>query len=116
MSFIAVTYGYNMFSIFNLQSATQPLIDNIVVNCFDDLLGQLQRRVDQHGKEIDALVTEETLLKKKLVSLDEEKGKEEAKIEEQKKIDEEKKKEEKDKKKSNPPAVKSYITSYFRRR
>ena len=111
MSFIAVTYGYNMFSIFNLNSSTQPLIDNIVVNCFDDLLNNIKARIEQHSKEIDSQINEETNLKKNQVKLEEDKVKEEAKIEEQKRIEEEKKKAEekdKDKKKAvNPPAAKS---------
>ena len=116
MSFIAVTYGYNMFSIFNLNSSSQPLIDNIIVNCFDDLLGNLKARIEQHTKEIENLVLEDINLKKNLVKLEEDKVKEEAKIEELKKIEEEKKKEaekDKDKKKAvNPPAAKSiyYLT------
>ena len=31
MSFIAVTYGYNQFSIFNIKTSTQTLIDKKVV-------------------------------------------------------------------------------------
>ncbi len=112
MSFIAVTYGYNMFSIFNLNSSTQPLIDNIVINCFDDLISNLHKRLDLHAKEIENLNQEETNLRKQITKLEEDKVKEEAKIEEQKRIEEEqRKKDEKDKKKpaNPPPAKSSYI-------
>lgn len=109
MSFIAVTYGYNMFSIFNLNSSTQPLIDNIIINCFDDLISNMQKRLDLHSKEIENLNLEETNLRKQVTKLEEDKIKEEAKIEEQRRLEEEqKKKDEKDKKKpANPPAAKS---------
>ena len=109
MSYIAVTYGYNMFSIFNLNSSTQPLIDNIIVNCFEDLMINLAKRLEQLTKEIESFNTEETNLKKQLIKKEEEKLKEEEKIEEQKKIEEEKRKEDKDKKKANIAPVKSLI-------
>ena len=108
MSFIAVTYGYNMFSIFNLNSSTQPLIDNIIINCLDDVLSSIQKKIELQTKELDNLNLEETNLRKQVTKLEEDRVKEEAKQEEQRRNEEElKKKEDKDKKKANPPPAKS---------
>ncbi len=71
MSFIAITYGYNMFSIFNTTTTTLPLIDNIKVICFDDLISALIKKQDSLNKEINLLKNDDENYKKQLKTLQE---------------------------------------------
>ena len=64
MSFIAVTYGYNQFSIFNIKTSTQTLIDNIKSVCLSQIVSALNGRDSSLQKEIDASQTEEENIKK----------------------------------------------------
>ena len=64
MSFIAVTYGYNQFSIFNIKTSTQTLIDNIKSVCLSQIVSALNGRDSSLQKEIDASQTEEKNIKK----------------------------------------------------
>ena len=66
MSFIAITYGYNMFSIFNTTTTTLPLIDNIKVICFDDLMSSLSRRLESLNKETATIKNDDDVLRKQL--------------------------------------------------
>lgn len=77
MSFIAITYGYNQFSIFNTNVNTQPLIDNIISICLDEVNLTLSSRLVQLNKEIDSLSNEEENYKKNLKRLDMDRMKEE---------------------------------------
>ena len=70
MSFIAVTYGYNQFSIFNIKTSTQTLIDNIKSVCLSQIVTALNGRDSSLQKEIDASQTEEENIKKLIKTTD----------------------------------------------
>ena len=63
MNFIAITYGYNQFSIFNTNVSTQPLIDCIINTCFEDITAAIKKRMTSLEKEIDGFRTEEDQMK-----------------------------------------------------
>ena len=110
MSFIAVTYGYNQFSIFNTNTSTQTLIDNIKNVCLSQIVSTLTARDTNLQKEIDSSTTEEENIKKLIKSTEQELKVEEDKANEAKRIQEEQEKKEaaaankaKKKGKSPPP-------------
>ena len=110
MSFIAVTYGYNQFSIFNTNTSTQTLIDNIKNVCLSQIVSTLAVRDTNLQKEIDSSTTEEENIKKLIKSTEQELKVEEDKANEAKRIQEEQEKKEaaaankaKKKGKSPPP-------------
>lgn len=63
MNFIAITYGYNQFSIFNTNVSTQPLIDCIINTCFEEITAAIKKRMSSLDKEIDGFRTEEDQMK-----------------------------------------------------
>ena len=73
MSFIAITYGYNMFSIFNTNTTSLPLVDNIKLICFDDLITSLSKRLESLNKEITTSKNDDESLKKQLKTLNDRK-------------------------------------------
>jgi hypothetical protein len=79
MSFIAITYGYNQFSIFNTNVSTLPLIDNIVHSCLDDILSSLDIRLKSLTKELEDFTHDEENLKKNIKKLEGDKQREEEK-------------------------------------
>lgn len=116
MSYIGVTYGYNMYSIFNTDSNTQPLTDIIVKVCFENLRTKLPERIKFIEREIEIIKNEEESLNKYLNKLNTDKIKEEEKAEEARKLElsPEKDKETKDKKTNTkevkkPPAIKGKL-------
>jgi hypothetical protein len=80
MSFIAITYGYNQFSIFNTNVSTLPLIDNIISTCLEETNLCLDTRLKSLTKELEDFNTEEENLKKLIKKLEGDKQKEEDKI------------------------------------
>lgn len=94
MSFIAVTYGYNQFSIFNTNTSTQTLIDNIKNVCLSQIVSTLAARDTNLQKEIDSSTTEEENIKKLIKSTEQELKVEEDKANETKRIQEEQEKKE----------------------
>lgn len=94
MSFIAVTYGYNQFSIFNTNTSTQTLIDNIKNVCLSQIVSTLAVRDTNLQKEIDSSTTEEENIKKLIKSTEQELKVEEDKANEAKRIQEEQEKKE----------------------
>jgi hypothetical protein len=70
MNFIAITYGYNQFSIFNTNVSTQPLIDCIINTCFEDLVSGMKKRMISLEKEIDGYKIEEDQVKASLKVLE----------------------------------------------
>ena len=93
MSFIAVTYGYNQFSIFNIRTSTQTLIDNIKSVCLTQIVSSLNMRDSSLQKEIEASQTEEENIKKLIKTTEQD-----LKVEEDKELEERKKQEELEKK------------------
>jgi hypothetical protein len=77
MSFIAITYGYNQFQIFNTNVSTLPLVDNIIMTCLDDIHLSLDLRAKAINKELEDLNNDEENLKKTIKRLEENKLKEE---------------------------------------
>lgn len=73
MSFIAITYGYNQYSIFNTNTSTQPLIDNIITICMDEILSLLQLRLNSLNKEIEIFNQDEDQLKSSIRKLESDK-------------------------------------------
>jgi len=69
MSFIAITYGYNLYSIFNTNTTTLPLIDRIKLTCFENLIGTLTSKQDALTKEINGMKLEDENLKKQSKAL-----------------------------------------------
>ena len=53
MSFIAVTYGYNMFSVFNIDCSTFPLVDEIKETCFKNIKETLPEKLSTLMKELN---------------------------------------------------------------
>lgn len=88
MSFIAITYGYNMYSIFNIHSTTLPLIDNIVKICMSSLRQNLYVKKEMLQGELNMLNAEEDNIKKQIYTLESDKAKEEMRQEELKKMNE----------------------------
>lgn len=80
MSFIAITYGYNQFSIFNTNTSTLPLIDNIVTVCLDDIQSLFQFRLASLNKEIEIYSADEESYKRTMRKLEGDKQREEEKI------------------------------------
>lgn len=80
MSFIAITYGYNQFQIFNTNVSTLPLIDNIIITCLDDIHLSIDLRAKAINKELEDLNNDEENLKKTIKRLEENKLKEEEKV------------------------------------
>jgi hypothetical protein len=80
MSFIAITYGYNQYSIFNTNTTTQPLIDTITSTCLNEINNSIEIKKAALGKEVIKLESEATSMKKELTNLEKEKQKEEERI------------------------------------
>ena len=85
MSFIAITYGYNQFSIFNSNSPTQPLIDNILSTCLSDINNSIENRLHSLSNDLKQLSVDIENLKKNLTKVEIEKQKEEEKIQQEQK-------------------------------
>lgn len=73
MSFIAITYGYNQYSIFNTNVSTYPLLDNIVSHCLDDILNLLNSKLPIWEEQINNYNNEEEHIKKCIKKLETEK-------------------------------------------
>lgn len=86
MSFIAVTYGYNQYSIFNINCTTLPLIDNIIKACLASIRAFFPQRKDVLANEISVLNTEEDSLNKLIAKLEFDRQKEEDRQEEARKL------------------------------
>ena len=67
MSFIAITYGYNQYSIFNTNVSTFPLLDNIVSTCVDDILQLLNSKLPFWDDQINNYNLEEDQIKKNII-------------------------------------------------
>ena len=80
MSFIAITYGYNQFQIFNTNTSTLSLIDNILTICLDDIIVLLELRQKNLTKEIEQFSIDEELYRKEMKRLEVNKQKEEEKL------------------------------------
>jgi hypothetical protein len=80
MSFIAITYGYNQYSIFNTCVPTQPLIDSIATTCLTEINTSVEVKKVTLGKEISRLESDTTSTKKEVLNLEKEKQKEEERI------------------------------------
>ena len=99
MSFIVVTYGYNQYSIFNTNTSTPTLIDNMKTIALNNIIKLLQSKDSSLSKEIENSLKEEENLNKMIKATEQDLKIEEDKYNEQKKALEEKiKKEEKLKK------------------
>lgn len=70
MSFIAITYGYNQYSIFNTNVSTFPLLDNIVSTCLDDIVNLLNSKLPLWEEKIHNYNTEEEQVKKSIKRLE----------------------------------------------
>ena len=70
MSFIAITYGYNQYSIFNTNVVTNPLLDNIVSICFDDMITLLNTKLLTWEEQINNYNFEEEQIKKSTKKLE----------------------------------------------
>jgi hypothetical protein len=79
MSFIAITYGYNQYSIFNTNVSTFPLLDNIVTTCVDDMLQLLNSKLPIWEEQINNYNQEEDQLKKSIKKLETDKLKDDDK-------------------------------------
>ena len=77
MSFIVITYGYNLYSIFNIESTTLPLIDNIIKSVFSNIRSTLSQKKEVFQGELQVLTNEEESLKKQITKLEQDKVKEE---------------------------------------
>ena len=96
MSFIVVTYGYNQYSIFNTNTSTPTLIDNMKTIALNNIIKLLQSKDSSLTKEIENSLKEEENLNKMIKATEQDLKIEEDKYNEQKKALEEKlKKEEK---------------------
>ena len=82
MSFIAVTYGYNQFSIFNTNASTQTLVDNIKHVTLNQIISTLSQKDSALHKTIDGASNEEENLKKTIKAVEQE-----LKIEEDKELE-----------------------------
>lgn len=81
MSFIAITYGHQQFSIFNTNVTTFPFIDNIISVCLEESLINIGGRHSSLTKEIEALINEEEKIKSLIKKLELDKLEEEKLIE-----------------------------------
>ena len=72
MSFIAVTYGYNQFSIFNTNASTQTLVDNIKHVTLNQIISTLSQKDSALHKTIDSASNEEENLKKTIKAVEQE--------------------------------------------
>lgn len=70
MSFIAITYGYNQYSIFNTNVATNPLLDNILSTCLDDMINLLNSKLPLWDEQINNYNVEEEQIKKSTKKLE----------------------------------------------
>lgn len=70
MSFIAITYGYNQYSIFNTNVSTYPLLDNVVSTCLDDILNLLNSKLPIWEEQINNYNNEEEQIKKNMKKLE----------------------------------------------
>jgi len=70
MSFIAITYGYNQYSIFNTNVSTYPLLDNIVSTCLDDITNLLNSKLPTWEEQILNYNNEEEQIKKSIKRLE----------------------------------------------
>jgi hypothetical protein len=80
MSFIAITYGYNQYSIFNTNTTTLPLIDTIRSTCLSEINNFIEYRKSYLTKELSKLESEITSIKKDLNNLEKDKQREEERI------------------------------------
>ena len=87
-TFIAVTYGYNMYSIFNTNSFTKTLIDIITQTCVESLRSRLPERIREFEKEIENQIKIEENSNKNLQMALSNKVKEEERLELEKKEEE----------------------------
>ena len=87
-TFIAVTYGYNMYSIFNTNSFTKTLIDIIAQTCVESLRSRLPERIREFEKEIENQIKIEENSNKNLQMALSNKVKEEERLELEKKEEE----------------------------
>ena len=92
MSYILVTYGYNQYNIFNTNTSTPTLIDNIKSVALSSIIQILQQKDSQWNKEIENSNNQEENLKKMIKATEQDLKVEEDKYEEAKRILEEKKK------------------------
>ena len=100
MSFILVTYGYNQYSIFNTNTSTPTLIDNMKTVALNNIIKLLNSKDSSLQKEIESSLKEEENLNKMLKAHEQDLKIEEDKYNEAKKALEDKiKKEEKKKEK-----------------
>ena len=88
MSFIAITYGYNLYSVFNIDCTTLPLIDNIVKVCISNIRTTLPMKQVLVQNELSQLISDEDAAKKQNSKLEVDKQKEEERLEEQRKLKE----------------------------
>lgn len=80
MSFIAVTYGYQMYSVFNINCTTYPLIDEIKETIFKNIKEVLSIKLLKLENEIKKLKADEENTLKQLEKLKIDKDNEESKI------------------------------------
>jgi uncharacterized membrane protein YgaE (UPF0421/DUF939 family) len=66
MSFVAVTYGYNQYSIFNTNTPTQPLIDIIVSTCLNAINVSIDDKIHTFTNDIKQLLVDMESLKKNI--------------------------------------------------
>ncbi len=70
MSFIAITYGFNQYSIFNTNVATNPLLDNILSTCLDEMINLLNSKLPLWDEQLNIYNSEEDQIKKILKKLE----------------------------------------------
>ncbi len=70
MTFIAVTYGYNQYQIFNTNVSTFPLLDSIVSTCLDDINNLLNSKLPLWDEQINNYNLEEDVIKKNIKKLE----------------------------------------------
>ena len=66
MSFVAITYGYNQYSIFNTNTATQPLIDIVTSTCLNVINVSIEDRIHILTNDIKQLLVDMEPLKKNI--------------------------------------------------
>jgi hypothetical protein len=77
MSFIAVTYGYNQYSIFNTNVSTLSLIDTIISISFEEMSLLFDSRSKTLNKEVESFNIDLENLNKQIKKLEVDKQKEE---------------------------------------
>jgi len=70
MSYIAITYGYNQYSIFNTNVATNPLLDNILSTCIDEMINLLVSKQPLWEEQINNYNNDEEQIKKTIKKLE----------------------------------------------